>query len=53
MDGICSLTLQLPCLTKIEFLRTISIQYQADKSWEEQKILFMGLLVDPIPNSPN
>ena len=31
----------------------ISMQYQADKWWEQRKILFWELLVDPIPNSPN
>ena len=32
---------------------TISIQYQGDEWWEKRKILIRGLLVDPIPNSPN
>ena len=28
------------------------IQYQVDRWWEKRKII-RGLLVDPIPNSPN
>ena len=48
-----SLTLQLPWVTKTEFLLTISIQYQADEWWEYRQILIWGLLVDPIPNSLN
>ena len=31
----------------------MSVQYQADKWWEQRKILFGELQVDPIPNSPN
>ena len=47
------LTLKLPWATETEFLITISIKYQADKWWEKRKISIRGLLVDPIPNSPN
>ena len=47
------LTLQLPWVTKSEFLLTISIQYQADKWWEYRKMSVWELWVDPIPNSPN
>ena len=46
------LTLQLPWVTKTEFLLTILIQYQAGKWWESRKISIMGLLIDLIPNSP-
>ena len=31
----------------------ISTQHQADKWYEKRKISVRGLLVDPIPNSPN
>ena len=35
-------TLQLPWVTKTEFLLTISIQYHADKWWELRKISIWG-----------
>ena len=57
--GVCqvlevgfTLTFLLPWVTKTEFLITISVPYHVDKWWE-LKILNMGLLIDPIPNSPN
>ena len=31
----------------------VNVQYQADKWWEQRKILIRELLGDPIPNSPN
>ena len=31
----------------------INTNYQVDKWWELRKILSRGLLLDPIPNSPN
>ena len=40
-------------MTKTEFLLTISIQYQAEKWWEQRKISIWGQLVDPILNSLN
>ena len=40
-------------VTKTEFLLTISIQYYVDKWWELRKISIIGLLIDPVPNSPN
>ena len=53
LERLINLTLELPWVTKTEFLLTISIQYQVDRWWELRKILFRGLLVDPIPDSPN
>ena len=44
-------TLQLPWVTKTEFLLTISIQDQPDKWRELRKISIWGKLVDPILNS--
>ena len=44
------LTLSLPWVTKTEFLLTISVPY---KWWELRQKKIMGLLIDPIPNSPN
>ena len=39
-------------MIKAEFLFTISIQYKADKWWEQKKKLSVrGLLIDAIPNS--
>ena len=46
-------TLKLPWVTKTEFFLTKPIQYQADKWWEQRKILMRGLLVDLIPNALN
>ena len=40
-------------MTKTEFLLTISIQYQAEKWWEQRKISIWGQLVDPILNPLN
>ena len=40
-------------MTKTEFLLTISKQYQEHKWWELRKISIIGLLIDPVPNSPN
>ena len=40
-------------MTKTEFLLTISKQYHEDKWWELRKISIIGLLIDPVPNSPN
>ena len=45
------LTLQLPWVTKSEFLLTISIQNQEGKWWEPRKVSVRGLVVDPILNS--
>ena len=36
--GYSDLTLSLPCVTKTEFLLTISIQHQTGKWWEYRKI---------------
>ena len=36
------LTLQLPLVTKTEFLLTTSVQYQADKWWEWREISIMS-----------
>ena len=51
--GSIHLTFKLPWVTKREFLLTISIEYQANKWWEQRKISITGLLVDPVPNAPN
>ena len=40
-------------LLNTEFLLTRSFQYQAHMRWEWKKISIRGLLVDPVPNSPN
>ena len=45
------LTLELLWMTKILFLFTISMQYEADKQWEQRKISIRELLVDSKPNS--
>ena len=47
------LTLQLPWVTKTEFLLTISIQYQPDKWRELRSILIWRWLGDSILNSLN
>ena len=39
------LSLSLPQVTKTEFLLTISVQYQTDKSWELRKIsIWAGII---------
>ena len=40
-------------MTLTEFLLIPSVGYQADKKPEIKKMPIRGLLVDPIPNSPN
>ena len=40
-------------MIKTEFLLAMSIQYQADKWWEQRNISRRGFLVDPLPNSQN
>ena len=46
------ITISLPAVTKIYFLLTKSIEYQADKWNEYWKISIRGLSSDPLPNSP-
>lgn len=40
-------------MIKKKIIFTISIQNQADKWWEQNKMLLWGLWVNPIPNFPN
>ena len=40
-------------MTKTEFLHTIFIQYHVNKWLELRKVSVIGLLIDPVPNSPN
>ena len=48
-----ALTLKLIWVTMKKFIFKISKQHHADKWWEWRKISIRGLMVDPIPNSPN
>ena len=40
-------------MTKTEFLHTIFIQHHVNKWLELRKVSVIGLLIDPVPNSPN
>ena len=51
--NVDSFNVLTPKSDKDKIFLIIAIWYQADKWWELRKLSIRGLLVDPIPISPN